>query len=194
MSKQILTGLLLVLMVITGISCKTTLNVTSDYDKSADFNSYKTFGMYTLTSTKNINMFNLKHIVTAIRTEMKKKGFVETDNNPDLVINAVSVLLNRQSVSSTTNYYGYGGLYRPYAFWGTPGRIGAYKEVQTNNYKDGTLLIDVIDTKTQRMVWQGIGNAEINKKPKNPEKIINKSVAKIMKTFPSGFTYSTSAN
>jgi hypothetical protein len=35
-------------------------------------------------------------------------------------------------------------------------------------------------------VWQGIGNAEIDSKPDNPEEFINNSIKKILAGFPPG--------
>ena len=116
---------------------------------------------------------------------MVKKGFTETSNNPDLMLNAVTILKDKQSVTATTNYYGYGGLYRPYGYYGGMG-MASNTTVKTYNYKDGSLVIDIVDNATQKMIWQGTGNKDIDKKPKDTEAAIAEAVSKIMASFPPG--------
>ncbi len=178
---------MLILLTVTAISCAPVLQVNSDYDRSANFSSYKTFSMYNLTTTGNVNQLNADRIENSIRAEMIRKGLKENKNNPDLMVNAVTVLKDRRAITATTNY-AYGGVLRPYGYWVTPGLAAGYTTVQTYNYKDGSLIIDVVDAKTKKMVWQGVGNGEIEKRPKNPEEMISNAVAKIMAGFPGGGT------
>ena len=56
--------------------------------------------------------------------------------------------------------------------------------VSTYNYKDGSLTIEMVDTKSTKMVWQGIGNKEIDSPSKDPDTAIREGVKKIMASFP----------
>jgi hypothetical protein len=56
--------------------------------------------------------------------------------------------------------------------------------VATYHYKDGSLTIEMVDTKTTKMVWQGIGNKEIDRVSKDPDAAIKNGVTKIMASFP----------
>lgn len=171
--KNIVTKLLfLALTTTTIISCGPTVKVAIDYDRSANFSAYKTFSIYHLTTSLNVNELNAERIWNSIRKEMIKKGYKENDNNPDLVINVASLLKDRKYVSATGN-----GPYRPY--WGAGSAT-----IQSYDYKDGSLLIHVTDAKKDRLVWEGKGNAEIKKQPKNPDEAINEAVTKIMNAFP----------
>lgn len=98
-------------------SCGPTLKVSTDFDQNAVFSNYKTFSVYNLKTTGSVSQLNADRIVNAIKAELTSKGFQEAGSNADLIINAVTVLKDKQSVSSSTNYYGYGGLYRPYNYW-----------------------------------------------------------------------------
>jgi hypothetical protein len=42
----------------------------------------------------------------------------------------------------------------------------------------------VVDAAKKQLVWQGVGNKEIDKPAKDPEPVINDAVAKIMASFP----------
>ena len=82
------------------ISCKPTLTVSTDYDRSVNFSAYKTFSLYYLISNKNVNELNENRIWNSIRAGMLKKGYIENDHNPDIVVNAVSVVKNKKYVSA----------------------------------------------------------------------------------------------
>lgn len=182
--RQIIT-LLIVAGVIT--SCGPSLKVNSDYDKSVNFSQYKTFSMYKSDNSQSaISQLNHDRIINAIRNEMTKKGFQETDNNPDVLVNTVTILESRVAVNSSTNYYGYGGAYRPY-YWGG-GMGGSTTNYNVQHYKDGSLIIDVIDANTKKLVWQGTGNKEIDEPIKDPDKKIPAAIASIMASFPPGMT------
>lgn len=183
------TNLRLILIFLLGLfySCSPTVKVTNDYDHGISFSEFKTFAVYDLKAQEGqISQLNADRITKAIRTEMIAKGFTES-NNPDLKVNAVTILKNKTSVSANTNFYGYGGMYRPYGYWGGGGMMGtANTTVDTYDYVDGSLVIDIVSTKTQKMIWQGIGNSQIDSKPDNPDEFINGAVKKILEGFPPG--------
>jgi len=182
MKKVTIKILFLILPVVLVTSCKPTLKVFSDYDKSANFSSYKTFSLYYLVTSHTVSELNEERIWNYIRAEMTKKGYIENDQNPDLVVNAVSILKNKKYV--TADSYGYGSAIRPYGYWGGRGVASGHTTFQTSNVKQGSLLIDVIDAKTNKLVWEGTGNAEFEKRPKDPDAVISKAVTKILAGFP----------
>jgi hypothetical protein len=94
-------------------------------------------------------------------------------------------LKDKQSVSSNTNYYGYGGYYRPYGWGGGMGATG-YTTYNVQEYKDGSVIIEVVDAKTKNLLWEGIGNKEIDKPIKDPDTKIPLAIQKIMESFPPG--------
>jgi len=162
-------------------SCSPTVKVTTDYDHAANFSEYKTFAVYDLKAQQGqVNQLNVDRVAKAIRNEMLAKGFTES-SNPDLKVNAVSILKNKTQVTADTNFYGYGGMYRPYGYWGGGAMMGGGTTTfNSYDYVDGSLVIDIVSTKTDKLVWQGIGNAEIDSKPDNPEQFINDAIKKIL--------------
>ena len=170
------------LVILFLVSCEPSLRVTSDYDKSANFQQYKTFAISeNREGNKSISELNHDRIIKAIKAEMLKKGFQENTSAPDLLVLSATILKQKQSVSATTDYYGYGGMYRPYGWGGGMGTT----TYNVYDYIDGSLIIDVVDSKTQKLIWEGIGNKEIDA-PKDPDKNIPIAVAKIMAGFPPG--------
>lgn len=166
-------------------SCSPSVKVTSDYDKQANFPQYKTFAVDTFRMNQRISQLNTNRITNAIKTELMKKGFTENVVSPDLKVNVAAILKDEKSVSSNTDYYGYGGVYRPWAWGGGLGATG-YTTYNVQNYKDGSLIIDIADAKTNALIWEGIGNQEIDKPLKNPDTEIPAAITSIMKNFPPG--------
>ena len=171
------------------VNCSSTLSVTTEYDKAVDFSQYKTFAINkTLDKEKqSISELNQERIYSAVRAEMTKKGLTENSSAPDVIVHTATVFKDKQSVTASTNYYGYGGYYRPYAWGGTMG-VSGYTTYNVQDYKDGSLIIDVVDAKTQKLVWEGVGNKEIDGPIKDPDKKIPMAVAQIMTSFPPGKT------
>jgi hypothetical protein len=169
-------------------NCSPTVNVTADYDHAANFSEFKTFAVYDLKAQQGqVNQLNVDRVTNAIRAEMLAKGFTESSSNPDLKVNAVSILKNKQSVTADSNFYGYGGMYRPYGYWGGGAMMGgATTTFNTYDYVDGSLIIDIVSTKTQKLIWQGVGNSQIDSKLDNPDEFIKNAIKKILTGFPPG--------
>ena len=186
--KIIYVGFLSLIFLLVITSCGSTVSVTNDFDKSIDFKKYKTFSFYHLKTTGEISKLNADRVVNAIILEMKGKGYVEDKNNPDLLINAVTVLQEKEATTvSSTNYYGYGGYYRPYGYgygygYGYP--VGNSVDVNTYNYKDGTIMVDILDAKTEKLIWEGTGTSEITSKVQEPERAIGYAISKILASYP----------
>ncbi len=97
-----------------------------------------------------------------------------------MLVNITSVLKNEKEIIA--NSYGYGGGYRPYAWGG--GNMSTTVNVQ--NYVAGSLIIEVANASTTKLLWEGIGNQDIDSPSSNPEQAINTVVQKIMASFPPG--------
>mgnify|MGYP000296600791 CR=1 FL=1 len=78
----------------------------------------------------------------------------------------------------------WGGLYSPWYWnnwgWGV-GWTGGRTSVET--YTEGTIVVDVLDTKTRTLVWRGIIENAFSKPNPDDEKI-RKVVARVMAEFP----------
>lgn len=167
-------------------SCAPSLKVNTDYDKSADFSKYKTFTLYQSDSSNSaISQLNQERIKNAVIAAMQSKGLTLASGTPDLYVNTVTILKDKVALSSNTDYYGYGGVYRPY-YWGAGMGMSSTTNYNVDYYKDGSLIIDVIDAGTKKLIWQGIGNKEIDNPIKNPDVEAPKIVNKIMEGFPPG--------
>jgi len=177
-SLHVKTGMCAVLVVLHG--CAPAIKVNTDYDRAASFSSFNSFTIVDIRGKGEVSELNATRIKRSITEVMIEKGFVETGEGADLLVNAVTVVKNKREITASTNYYGYGGIYRPYGYWGG----GTTTTFNSYDYVDGSLIIDIVNNKEQKLLWQGIGNAEIDKMPDNPDQFMLKAVKKIMAGFP----------
>ncbi len=75
-------------------SCSS-LKVTSDYDREANFSAYKSYSFAEMDMERtNINDLNKNRLVKAVKNEMNKKGFTEA-SEADLEIHLHGVVENK---------------------------------------------------------------------------------------------------
>jgi hypothetical protein len=161
-------------------SCGPTLSVTSDYDHGANFMQYKTFKLLQPDAQhQTISSLNQERIYAAIKANMTGKGFTEAAD-ADLLVNAVIIIKDNKYLSANT--YGNGGFYRPYA-WG-----GGFSQttVSVEEDKQGSLIIDVVDSKANKLLWTATGNQSIDQPLSDPATQLPVIVNKIMASFPPG--------
>jgi hypothetical protein len=189
--------LMMTLLILAGCSA---YSVVTDYDSSVSFASYKTYHWADdaiAKSSNNVlasNPLILKRIKSAVDRELATKGYVLNNYGP--VDFAVSVYAGVQErarynpppigFSFHHGYYhnrfghkrfGYNGFgfYDPYWF-------GPY----VSNYKEGTLVIDVIDQKSNELAWRGMAQGILKNydTSKEMQQDIDGAVAKMLVEFP----------
>lgn len=160
--------------------------VKSDYDKSVDFSQYKSvsFAGWEKESDKILNDFDKKRILEAFKAEFLARGIDVKMMDGDAQVTLFLVVENKTSTTAYTDYtggYGYG----PSWGWGMGAGMGASTTTYVeDDYMEGTLVVDIYDSKSKAMVWQGVINTEVKENPAKREKTIPKNVRKLMKGYP----------
>lgn len=155
-------------------------------DKTADFNSYKTFAWATQ-KKKAIDLTEQK-IRAAVNTELEKQtGWKQVTHNPDILL-SYDVLVEKSVQQNTNPVYSrpYTRLvYNPYRKHYTtiyfPAQFIGY-EKDSYPIKEGTLTISMLDTRTDNMIWQGWATDEVNNRNLTTNEIEN-SVRSIFRKF-----------
>ena len=161
--------------------CASGPDVRADYDKSADFGKYRTYGFLTGT-TQEFKSLGQQLAQAAAAREMESRGYTKSDN-PDLVLAFKGRLEEKTDIESTpAPMYGPGWGYRgwygaPYGYGGT--------EVTTRRYNVGTLVMDVIDREKRQAVFQGgIEGVVTREMMANKQAAIEQAVAHIFSKYP----------
>jgi len=170
----------LLFILIIAASCSS-VKVSSDFDKTAGFTSYKTYAFTNeAKALPGINDLNKNRILTAVETELAAKGFSKAESNPDVLIDIQLKGEQKQTATANTSGgYGYGYRYG----------MGGGMSTTTINYEtyvDGTLFVDMIDAKKNQLVWQGRGTKTVDPdaSQKKKEDNINYSVKLIFQQYP----------
>ena len=163
--------------------CATTINVSTDYDRAASFSQYHTFRIVSGT-VMNEGMADPRNTLVkdrfseAIRAQLMAKGLVPDDAHSDLDLIFVVGARTRRELEGVS----LGPPYDPY-WWG-PGAWWwpGYADFWVQEYREGTVLIDLIDTRTHRLVWRAMAKT-IDRDFGNPA-TVQKVVAKAFGKFP----------
>ncbi len=173
--------LLSLILIITLSSCST-VRVASDYDKQANFNTYKSFAFYKPGIDKaEVSDLDKKRILRAIEADMISKGFIKSEN-PDMLVSIFTK--TQENVNLYQNNWGwgwgpgwgYGWGWNPW-FWGPN-----YNSV--SRVTEGTLYIDLIDASKKELIWQGMGTAALTDKVEKKQEKMNKIVGAILEKYP----------
>jgi len=168
--------------------CASQPKVLSDYDKSADFGKYRTFGFVSQVGADSTEFRSLavQTMQSAATRQMELRGYTRSDT-PDLVINFTGKIEEKADVESVpAPYYGpgwgYGGFYgAPYGGWG----YGGGTQVTTRRYNVGTLVMDIVDREKRQAVFQASISDVITKEmTQNREAAINGAVTRLFAKFP----------
>lgn len=175
--KRVIMILILGAIVFT-VGCSTML-VKYDYNPNVDFNTYKTYKWYDKKLPGDMfanNPFFMKRIKIGVNGEMEQKGYIlKKTGDADFAIAAHGKVQQKMNVVDWGNY----GLYNPW--WGAYGG-----NVEVSYYDEGTLVIDVIDTKHNELAWRGMKSDVIGSPSdfEQGQKEIDKIVAEILSKFP----------
>lgn len=180
------------LLALLAISACSSLKVTSDYDKEADFNKYKDFYYlgWAEESGQLLNDIEKDRIEKAFAAEFVKRGiqFVDAEQ-ADAAVSLFIVVDKKTSTTAYTNHYGgygyggYGGYGGGYPGWGWGGgqSTTTYSE---HDYLVGTLVVDVFDAASKSLVWQGVASKTITENPQKRESNITRVAQAIMANYP----------
>ena len=175
MSKKYI--LLLLASATLGLASCSPFQVKSDYAATANFNDYKTYKLRI--DDLKMNDIDKDRVLNELSKQLQMKGLSVSDN-PDLIVNVKANHKKIQDIQSNSPYGMYGGF-----GWG--GNFGwgiGMNRTWTSNYNQGALILDLIDARTQKLVWQGVGSGISVDSPKSKQKQIPQIVAEIMANYP----------
>jgi hypothetical protein len=166
------------------VSSCATVSVATDFDHGTDFSKYRT---YKLIGGHIINNGVLDDGNTLVKDRihrwladaMQSKGLtaVEGEAQPDLLVAYVAGARRRTEIEGMGPYTPGVGPYWNTGWW-TPG----YMDWWTRSYDEGTLVIDLVDAASKRLVWRAYTRSEVSA-PVTDEKV-SKVVMKAFKDYP----------
>ncbi|HEX4168900.1 MAG TPA: DUF4136 domain-containing protein [Bryobacteraceae bacterium] len=156
--------------------CTTVLfaGVKTDYDRNANFSQYKT---YSWENVKTRDQLLVPRIEEAVNAGLAAKGWTQVPAGGSVLINAIDINRNQQTLN--TFYDGMGGGWR----WRGVGGFGG-STTTVENYKIGTLVVDVFDANSKTLIWRGSASNTLSNNSEKNIKNLDKEVQKMFAHFP----------
>lgn len=183
MHSSKLAALALLVASIAGCATSSPPNTRVDYDKSADFSVYRTFGFPKQTGTDRGGYSTLvtSYFKSSMTTAMEARGYKYSEENPDLLVNFFMNTRDRTEIRTNAGagygYYGYrDGLYRGWPM---------YDRDRTVNYQIGTINVDIVDAAKKQLIWEGVSEGRVTEEAlANPKVTVNAVVTELMRKYP----------
>ena len=166
MKRGMLVALALAMSTVNAFAQK----VTVDSDPAAPFASYKTY-VWTA-GTPAPNPLSEDRLHASVDAQLAGKGLAMNTNAPDVIV--ATHVATKERKELVASGFGYGP-------WGYGGGYGT-TTIQT--YIDGTLIVDLYDAQTKKMVWRGVATATASDKPTKNTAKMNKALDKMFEKLP----------
>jgi len=153
----------------TAAGCAPSPKIGYDFDRSTDFSAYHTYawmsGVQEKTGDRRADSSAVDmRIRIAVGTQLRLKGYQTlSEGTPDFFV-AYHVGLKDSSPSISTQYYSDGMAGHAFSHSAdSRSASGAAPSLnETASYLTGSLLIDVIDAATKKLVWRGTAAGEVD--------------------------------
>jgi Domain of unknown function (DUF4136) len=151
----------------------------TDYDRSTDFNQYKTFSWERVQTQDPLWVDRIK---AAVNSALAAKGWVRVESGGNVSIIAMEMTQTHQTLN--TYYDSFGGG------WGWGRRFGgsgdSFGESTTipDTYRLGSLVVDLFDSSTKNLIWRGSLSDALSDKSNKNIKNLDKGVMKLFDHFP----------
>ena len=154
--------------------------IESDYDRAANFQGLRTYGWRPRTEfpTGDPRFYNPlidSRVRAAADRVLMAKGYTKSvAPNPDFLVGYHAVVRSRTDVATIDRWYGYrtGGFAQPH--------------LDVRSYEEGTLLIDVIEPGTMKLLWRGAATGVVREMANAEERgqRADEAGAAILEKFP----------
>jgi hypothetical protein len=172
-------------MVSLSVWACTSFNVKTDHDATADFSAFKTFAFGGLADISKggiyDNSLTRKRIESAVVRELTAKGLrqVRLDEPQDLLVHYWVGVQDKQRLESSGPTVGVARYPGGYG-WGA----GYGGGVTTYEYREGTLILDLIEPAKKQLVWRATIVGTLQDSAKDNVELGNKAIAKAFESYP----------
>ena len=183
MRKLFFIGLVIALFSVAAVA-----QTKSDYDRSYDFSMLKTWDFKVITRMPEdpvgTNTLWNERIRTGVESHFADIGYRRiSDGSPTFLVTYFMGIKEKYDIRYID--YGFPSAWGRWGGWGSwYGWEGLHRgpvDVWKIPYHESTLVIDIIDARTNQMVWRGYDTRTIDFE--KSEKTIHKSIDKLTKRF-----------
>jgi len=171
-------GLAITVLLVTAVTGCATMSVSSHVERGLDFAQYRTYNWGTPdelpTGDPRLDRDPLfkDHVLGAVEKQLAGRG-LEMSASPDLRIHYHANISRRINVSGVDRERGY--CYTDNC------------QAEVSEYEAGTLVLDVVDTRTNRVIWRGWAQDAVGDMLEDRDTMdrkINEAVTRILARLP----------
>ena len=161
--------------------------VTTDYSPATSFSQFTTFALVSSPDTAAAQQLLDQRVRNAVQAQLTTKGLTPADRqNADLYVGYGMVDKTHRQLYTYNGGWGWGGGWGwRYYRWGVAWPMTVQRRVET--YTDGTVVVNLVDAKTKKVVWEGEVPDVVNLPVDNPvraTKEVDAAVTKLFTKYP----------
>jgi len=167
------------------VSCSPKFKIQTDSPFPGNFESYSSFKFFNPENMPASNFSFEEHdkiiIYQAIADEMKSRGY-RSVQDADIMIKIQGGTKSSIEIQNDDRF-----INDPYSMYGYD-RYGRYNGLDNRQFdeskKDASIIIDLIDIKTNKVVWHGVGAGSLGKNERLTEIQIRETITNIFMEYP----------
>ena len=184
-------------------ACSSTnkIEIGSDHDPRAEFDGLRTYGWMKRKPDKtgdpriDGNEQLRMRVRGAVEDTLSARGYKQlVSGEPDFWIAWHAAIDEKVKISTMQDHYGYtvgsdwDRAYRTNWAWIGPGGPSGRSETVVDEWEQGSLILEVVDPKTNKLMWRGVARARLSDGTSEEQKHarIKRAVARMLDRFPPG--------
>jgi Domain of unknown function (DUF4136) len=116
-------------------------------------------------------------IVNAVNAQLSAKGLERVTTDADLSVSATWSVQEKHIVNTLYDDWGWGWGWG----WNGPGWATTY----VHTYREGTTVVELTDTASEKVIWQGVSTGSVSDKPEKAARKISKVISEMFESYPS---------
>jgi len=163
--------LALLTLAAAAVACST-LQVDTDYAPGTDFSKYRTFTLKHGAAARNA--IAVERFELSLGNALTARGLKQVADGADLNV-FDHFIIGKDTQLNTYGYGGWGGR------WG-----GGMHTTQVEQIPTGTVVVDLVDPQTNKMVWRGVAKDELSTTatPEQRQQKADEVARKLFENFP----------
>ena len=158
-------------------ACGYSIRATTDYDHSVSFSNYHSF--FIMKGNSSGNPLLDQRAADDVKTALTSKGWIEVPEGQGQAAVVVHAATKTKHTYQTL-YDGWGGGWR--YRWG--GGFGGGATTFVEDYKVGTVIVDIFDAKTKQAIWHGTASDALSDNAKSNAQATEQAIDKMFGAFP----------
>ena len=148
------------------VACTPSVKVSYNYDPDVDFFTIESFRWGGMQSNDMISRFDVSRMESALRQELVLHGLLQRARADVVAVAYLGIVPGRKQALEYSH--------------------GLYWTETTKTVQLGTVVLDLVDTRTNRLIWRGVAQTKVEEdiSPQKRQRNIERVARKLVSTYP----------